>query len=212
MSKIKKIIKYFLFAILIATLGYYSMAVFSLRKKMFNMENEVATITNEQTGGNILGEEEGQPVQSNFYASQNFRSPQISFGGEAITVPAGEQSLTPEIFDMRSELLTTKTDQKVKFMLTWKTNKLCRSSIEYMREGQAEGKIISDDGFGFAHSVSLSPLNYSTSYSYIITAHDKWGNEMKSEKLTFYTGAPKVSIFDLLGGAFKDMFGWANKN
>jgi hypothetical protein len=44
-----------------------------------------------------------------------------------------------------------------------------------------------------------------------VTARDKWGNETKSDKLAFYTGAPNISILDLLGGAFKDMFGWAGK-
>ena len=145
------------------------------------------------------------------YASQNFKTPQITFGGDAITMPSGEQSVAPEILDMRSELLTTKTDQQVKFVLTWKTNKLCLSSIEYMKEGQAEAKTVSEDGYGFVHSVEIAPLNYSTSYSYVVTARDKWGNEIKSDKLAFYTGAPNVSIFDLLGGAFKDMFGWAGK-
>ena len=175
------------------------------------MENEVATITNEQTGGNILGEEEGQPVQSNFYASQNFRAPQITFGGDAITLPSGEQSLTPEILDMRSEVLATKTDQKAKFILAWKTNKLCRSSIEYMKEGQTEGGKVFEDGYGFTHNVEIAPLDYSTSYSYVVTARDKWGNETKSDKLVFYTGMQNISIIDLLAGAFRDMFGWANR-
>ncbi len=211
----KKIIRYIFLIVILVFGGYFTAKYFSLRADQNEKKETVANISNENTPGKVLREEESVSAAdaTGMYTSQNFRSPQISFGKEAITVPAGEQSLAPEIFDMRSELLMTKTDQKVKFMLTWKTNKLCRSSIEYMKEGQAEGKIISDDGFGFTHSVSLEPLNYSTSYSYIITARDKWGNETKSEKLIFYTytGAPRVSILDLIGGAFKDMFGWANK-
>ncbi|HLM84452.1 MAG TPA: fibronectin type III domain-containing protein [Candidatus Bathyarchaeia archaeon] len=186
------------------------MKYFSLRAELNEPKETVANIANENTPGQVLGEE-GSQLPSKMYASENFKTPQITFGGDAITVPAGQQSEAPQILDMHSELLMTKTDQNVKFLLSWKTNKLCQSSIDYIKEGQSQAKTISDEVYGFVHSVQITPLNYSTSYSYTVTARDKWGNEMKSEKLAFYTGAPNVSIFDLLGGAFKDMFGWAGK-
>ena len=207
---LKKIIKIFFLAILLVSLGYSSMKFLSWRAAVNEPKEAAAVISNENTTGKVLGEE-GVQVPTQMYTSQNFRTPQITFGGDAIAMPAGDQSVAPEILDMRSELLTTKTDQQVKFLLTWKTNKLCQSSIEYMKEGQAEGKTVSDDNFGFVHSVEIVPLNYSTSYSYTVTARDKWGTETKSDKLAFYTGAQNVSIFDLLAGAFKDMFGWAGK-
>jgi hypothetical protein len=207
---IKKAIKFFFLAVILVSLGFFSMKFLSWRSSMNETKETVAVISNETTGGKVLGEE-GNQVPTKMYASQNFKTPQISFGGDAIAMQSGEQSNAPEILDLRSELLTTKTDQQVKFLLSWKTNKLCQSSIEYMKEGQAEGKTISDEGYGFVHSVEVAPLNYSTSYSYIVSARDKWGTEMKSDKLAFYTGAPNVSIFDLLAGAFGDMFGWAGK-
>lgn len=193
-------------AIVFVAVGYFLPSFFSAKP----VANEPsATVSNEQSGGKVLAEETSAPVATQFYASQNYRAPQISFGGEAIIVPSGDQSAAPEISDMRSELLITKTDEKVKFLLSWKTNKPCASSIEYGREGQAEPKTVSEDGYGFIHSAEVAPLNYSTSYSYTVVVRDKWGNEIKSDKLSFYTGAPRVSILDLLGGAFKDMFGWA---
>jgi len=210
----KKIIKYIFLAILLIVMGYFSMMFFSLRAKNNNSPEAAVTISNENTpAGKVLGEE-GSALSADatrMYASQNFRTPQITFGGDAITAASGQQANAPEILNMRSELLLTKTDQQVKFVLSWKTNKLCQSSIEYTKEGQAEGKIVTDDSFGFVHSVELAPLNYGTSYSYAVTARDKWGTEIKSDKLAFYTGAQNVSIFDLLGSAFKDMFGWTNK-
>jgi len=206
----KKIIKYILIAIFLVALGYYSVKVISVYLAVNSKKEEMATVKNETTGGKVLGEE-GSQVPSKMYSSENFRTPQISLGGDAIALQSGEDSNAPEIIDLRSELLITKTDQQAKFLLSWKTNKLCRSSIEYMKEGQAEGKFISDDGYGFAHSVEIAPLNYSTSYSYTVTARDKWENETKSDKLAFYSGAPNVSILDILGSAFKDMFGWASK-
>jgi hypothetical protein len=205
--KIGKIIKYILLAVFVIALGYFSAVIFSRPAQ----KETVATISNEQeTSGKVLaGEESNFPPQG--FISQNFHSPQITFGGDAITVPSGQQSIAPEILDLRSELLLVKNDQQVKFLLSWKTNKPCVSSIAYTKEGQAEAKTVSENNYGFIHSVEIAPLSYSTSYSYTVTARDKWGNENQSEKLAFYTGAPNVSIFDLLGGAFKDMFGWAGK-
>ncbi|MFA6193384.1 MAG: hypothetical protein WC726_00775 [Parcubacteria group bacterium] len=208
--KIGKVIKYSTLSVLLVSLGFFSMKFLSWRSSMNETKETVAVISNETTGGKVLGEE-GNQVPTKMFASQNFKTPQITFGGDAIAMPAGQQSVVPEIQDMRSELLMAKTDQQVKFLLTWKTNKLCRSSIEYMKEGQAEGKTVSDEGYGFIHSAEVAPLNYSTSYSYIVTVRDKWGNEMRSDKLAFYTGAQNVSIFDLIAAAFKDMFGWMRK-
>jgi hypothetical protein len=208
---IRKTIKIILLAVFLIALGYFSMNILSFRNSTNGTKETAAIISNENTpSGKVLGEE-GNQVPTKMFASQNFKTPQISFGGDAIAMQSGDQSTAPEIQDLRSELLMTKTDQQVKFLLSWKTSKLCQSSIEYMKEGQTEGKTFSDDGYGFVHSVEVAPLNYSTSYSYTVTARDKWGNEIKSDKLAFYTGAPNVSIFDLLGGAFKDMFGWAGK-
>ena len=207
---IKKAIKIFLLAVILVSLGFFSMKFLSWRSSINEAKETVAVISNENTTGKVLGEE-GDQIPTKMFASQNYKTPQISFGGDAIAIPSGEQSTAPEIQDLRSELLMTKTDQQVKFLLTWKTNKLCRSSIEYMKEGQSDAKTVSEDGYGFIHSVEVAPLNYSTSYSYKVSARDKWGNEIKSDKLAFYTGAQNISILDLIGGAFKDMFGWAGR-
>ncbi|MDD3486969.1 MAG: hypothetical protein PHF35_01150 [Candidatus Moranbacteria bacterium] len=208
--KLKKFSKYALLATIIFSLGYFSPYLYSKYiEKKTNVET--ASISNEQSpSGSVLGEEENQNA-TNSFSSENFRTPHINFGGAAITVPSGQQSLAPEIEDLRSELLMTKTDEEVRFLLSWTTNKPCLSSIEYMREGQTEGKIISEDGYGFVHSAEITKLNYSTSYSYVVNAKDKWGNFAESGKLAFYTGAPNVSIFDLLSDAFGQMFGWAKR-
>ncbi|MFH0930020.1 MAG: hypothetical protein V1814_02095 [Candidatus Moraniibacteriota bacterium] len=202
--KIKKTIKYILLAVFLIYLGYFSMIFFSSR----SVQKEMVIISNENTSGKVLGEEGSV---SQMFSSENFHAPQISFGGEAITFPSGQQALAPEILNLRSELFTTKSDQQAKFLLSWKTSKPCLSSIVFKKEGASDSKIVSEEGYGFIHSAALSPLNFSTTYSYAVTAKDKWGNETQSDKLAFYTGAPNVSIFDLLGGAFKDMFGWAGR-
>ncbi len=212
LKKLKKIIFVSFSSVLLAAVAFAVFVFFDQKSSSrIGQAEPVAVISNEQNGGRVLGEEGSNPVATKFFASQNFRTPQITFGGDAITVPSGEQSAAPEISDMRSQLMMTKGDEKVEFLLSWKTDKPCSSLIEYSREGQTEPKTVSEDGYGFAHSAEIAPLNYSTSYSYTVAARDKWGNVVKSDKLSFYTGAPKVSILDLLGGAFKDMFGWAGR-
>jgi len=210
----KKIIKYIFLPVFIIALGYFSMIFLSLRSADNKTGETVATISNENAEtGKILGEEgsASSADASRMFASDNFRSPQISFGGDAIAVPSGEQAVAPQIANLKSELLMAKSDQKVKFNLSWMTNKPCLSSIDFKKDGEAQGKIVSEDGYGYIHSVTLTPLNFSTTYSYAVTAKDRWGNVAESDRLAFYTGAPNVSIFDLLGNAFKDMFGRTGK-
>jgi hypothetical protein len=210
--KLKKITKYLISTIIIFAFVFFAISFYSSWKKISAVKDEKAAISNEESEtGKVLGEDAEALDQSNIYKSENYHMAEISLGSEAITFPAGQQSETPQISDMRSELVLGKSDQQVKFVLKWKTNKLCQSSIEYAKDGQSQSKTISEDGYGFTHSAEIAPLNFSNSYSYTVTARDKWGNVAKSDKMAFYTGAPNVSIFDLVGGAFKDMFGWANK-
>ena len=190
-------------------IGNSRYSALNLFRSQSNGNNE-ASISNEKNGGKVLGDEANQ-VPSQFFTSQNYHVPEISIGGEAMTMPSGEQALAPQILDLRSELLTTKSDQAVKLAVSWKTSKPCIASVEFMRSGQQSGKIMSEGDYGYIHSAVLAPLSFTTSYAYMITAKDRWGSEIKSEKLAFYTGAPKVSIFDLLGGAFKNLFGWTGR-
>lgn len=208
--KTKKAFKYFFVAILLIFFGYFSTKYFSSRSDNRETKETAVNISNENTPGRVLGEEENQ-IPSQSYSSRNFRSPEISFGGSAITVPSGEQALDPEIVDLRSELLTTKRDGEAKFLISWKTTKPCVSSIAYKKEGETREKMISENDFGYLHSAALSPLAFSTSYSYLVSAKDRWGNVASADKMTFYTGAPNISILDFLVGAFRDMFGWAGR-
>lgn len=219
LKEFRKIIFVFFSAVFLAAATFSVFVYFDKNSSLQSKQKEAAvTISNEQSkAGEVLGEEESQPASpaggapSKFFESQSFRLPVISLGGEAIVYPAGGESKAPEISDLRSELLMSKNEKEVKFLVSWKTNKLCQSSIEFQKGGEASSKSVSEDGYGYVHSAELAPLNFSTTYSYAVTARDKWGNEIKSDKLAFYTGAPSVSIFDLLGGAFKDMFGWAKR-
>lgn len=208
--KIKKYLKIILLSLCVILVGYLSAVLFSVLSERNKIKDTVGVISNEKETGRVLAEEDSAFV-SQFMSSENFRASDLSLGSQALVFPSGRQAIDPEIVDLRSELLTTKGDGEAKFLISWKTTKPCVSSVAYKKEGEAKEKIISENDFGYLHGATLSPLSFSTSYSYQVLAKDKWGNAASAEKSAFYTGAPDVSIFDLLGGAFKDMFGWANK-
>src|SRR4030066_472100 len=107
--KIRKTLKYIFLAVLFVSLGYFLMMfIFPSRS-----EQDSASISNETNKGRVLGETGND---KNNFVSENFRTPQITFGGDAITIPSGQQSLQPEILDLRSEMLATKRDQQINFL------------------------------------------------------------------------------------------------
>ncbi len=141
--------------------------------------------------------------------SENYQIKQVTFGGD-ITIPLDDsQNRNLQIEDVISELLTTRDQEDVKLVVSWKTNKPAISTIDYGKDLNSSKETVKEDSYGFAHSVVLSGLDYSSAYSYRIKANDRWNNEFDSKEFAFYTGAPKVSLVDLLFGAFSDVFSWA---
>ncbi len=84
----------------------------------------------------VLGEEDEETAMADleekeiFLASENFRAKQVTFGGDAL-LPLGEET-NPElkITEVYSELLTTKNQEEIKLLVSWKTNKPARSEVE----------------------------------------------------------------------------------
>lgn len=160
----------------------------------------------------VLGEEtEASGFQEPVSRSENYQIKQVTFGGD-VTIPLDDsQNRKLEIDDVTSELLTTRDQEDVKLVVSWRTNKPATSAIDYGKDLNSSKETVTDDSFGFAHSTVLSGLDYSSAYSYRIKASDRWNNEFDSKEFAFYTGAPKVSLVDLLFGAFSDVFSWAIK-
>jgi hypothetical protein len=143
------------------------------------------------------------------YQSERFRAGEIAIGGEAaLFVP--ETDITPlEIVSVRGEAFTEKGKNGAKLVITWETNKPALSEISYGKGvGQAEG-IIREEGYGTNHSLVIPDLAQSSTYVYVISSKDKWGNETESEPYAVYTGAREISLFELIAGAVGDVFGWA---
>ena len=167
-------------------------------------KNFTTVVLGEETEAE-LGAEENEPV----HKSENYRTKLVTFGGNA-ALPMDED-LALKIKDVRSELLTTRNQKEIKLYVSWKTNKPAVSELKYGKNIEQGGKSIKEDKFGYAHSTILSSLDAASAYTYLIKGRDKWGNEIQSQRFAFYTGAPNVSLLDLLLGAFKDVFGWAMK-
>jgi hypothetical protein len=80
-----------------------------------------------------------------------------------------------------------------------------------MKKGETVSKMIKEKEYSLVHSLVISNLDADSVYSYKIKSFDKWGNNKESDEYVFYTGAPNVSIVDVLGNAVSKLFGWAIK-
>lgn len=160
----------------------------------------------------VLGDEvETNETKEPVLKSENYQIKQVTFGGD-VTIPLDDaQNRELEIEDVTSELLTTTDQEDVKLIISWKTNKAATSTVDYGKDLNSFKEGVEEVGYGFSHSAVLSDLDYSEAYSYRIKVRDRWDNEFDSKEFAFYTGAPKVSLVDLLFGAFSDVFSWAIK-
>lgn len=168
-----------------------------------------------EKGGIVRGEEiikkekeEGR-VLGSISESENFRLKEISFGGVLLASASGE-NIPIEITDIKSEIFSTKDGKHAQILISWKTNKLAISEIEYSSDNK-NFKKLEEDFYGFNHSVVLTKLDLATTYFYRISAKDKWGNKIDSEKYGVYSGSKLVSVFDLIVKAVNETFGWAVK-
>ena len=145
------------------------------------------------------------------YQSENFRVGDIAIGGEAEFLLTEDPPEPIEISAVRGEAFIEKNKQEVKLVLSWKTNKLAKSDVDYSKGvGQAK-KTMSEDDYGLNHSLIIPGLEPASTYVYTITSEDRFGNTAKSDAHAVYTGARTVSLFDLIADAVGDVFGWAVK-
>lgn len=143
------------------------------------------------------------------YESENFRVGEIAIGGElALIVPEDDPSPL-EILSVRGEAFSEKDGSGTKLILTWETNKPAVSDIAYGRGVGSAEAVVREETYGTNHSVIIPGLAQATTYVYVITTRDKWGNEVESAPYAVYTGSREISLFELIAGAVGDVFGWA---
>lgn len=189
--------------ILINLLGF-TFLIFGKGPRGDSIDQLRARVLGEETRFAPLERKEGLSM------SEHYRAPIVIFGGN-VSLPDSLGEVPPKVQQVKSELLTTKNQEEIKLLVSWKTNKPTKSTVEYGRNAQKAEKNIQEEKYGYTHSVVLPSLDAATAYTYKIKARDKWGNEGESDKFAFYTGAPAVSLIDLLLGALRDVFSWAIK-
>jgi len=168
----------------------------------------------EEDGGIVKAAETINPNASQpnggALSSENFKIKEIKFGG-AIAIASAQENPTLEISDVRSEVMKTKGKEEDRLLVRWSTNRLALSTIEYSAMNGNNPKKLTEDSYGFNHSVVLSSLEPGTAYTYFIKGKDRWANEVSSDRYSAYTGSKIISVFDLIVNAIKEVFGWAVK-
>lgn len=145
------------------------------------------------------------------YQSENFRVGEISIGGEAEFLLSEDSPEPLEVSSIRGEAFTEKNKQEVKLVVSWRTNKLAKSTVSYSKGvGQAK-KSIEEEDYSLNHSVIVPGLDQASTYVYDITSKDRFGGEKTSESHAVFTGSRTVSLFDLIANAVGEVFGWAVK-
>jgi cytoskeletal protein RodZ len=142
------------------------------------------------------------------YVSESFKVGDIAIGGEAELILLEDSPEPLTISGVRGESFTEKNNQGVKLVLTWTTNKLAKSVIQYSKAGQ-EKQEIGESDYSFSHSMIIPGLEQASTYIYVINAEDRFGNKISSDSYAVSTGSKTVSLFDLIAGAIGDTFGWA---
>ena len=204
--KIKIII--FIIVILLIIVSFLAIYVFYFSKNSQSDNDVMAKITTPE--GQVLGEE-GDTYQNEF-KSDEYRVPQLNFGGGLTTFyPGLGEPLGPfDIGSVQSEIVRTKDKKELQLVIKWKTERPTACLVTYGKSGGAT-KSAQEEFFAIEHSAVLEKMDSASTYFYTITAKDKLGGEVSSDKYAVYTGAPEVSFLDLLAGAFKSAFSWAVK-
>lgn len=217
-GKIRRHKKILVALFLLIVLGIAGVIVF-LRMRI-PVENDVISATNvvEKTPTSALVQNdiavpsESVPLfGSANYASENFRVGDVAIGGEAEFLLTEDSPEPIAIDSIRGESFVEKNKQEVKLVLSWRTNKLARSTVEYSKGAGQAKKSVSEDDYGLNHSMVIGGLDQASTYVYAVSATDRFGNSIMSESHAVYTGSKTVSLFDLIAGAIGDVFGWAVK-
>jgi len=208
--------KYIFHISLVFFLVSVALAGFVFRDKFFSPNRNSSEDANlvfqkKEMAGKVLGEEEEE--FPNEFEGEKYCAPQLSFGGglTAFYPGIGEPMGPLDIENVQSEIVRTKEKKELQIIVSWRTKRPTKCSVDYAKSGGSP-KSAEEEFFTVDHSAVLGNLESSSTYFFTITAKDKLGGEASSDKFAVYTGAPEVSFFDLLAGAFKDAFGWATKN
>jgi hypothetical protein len=161
----------------------------------------------------VLGESDQSQKNSAPFSSEDFKIEQLALGGEmADQTVVLEDSSPLKIYDVSSEVLSVKDNpNKTYLVVSWKTNKATQNELKYARKGENASKNAKEADFSVIHTLILPDLEPDSVYEYSLVSRDHFGNEKTSDQYMAYSGAPNVSLVDVLQGAAEKVFGWAIK-
>jgi len=163
--------------------------------------------------GAIKGEETEAPLPESakgiVLASENYKAKQVRFGGAVAVL--SDENIPIKITDVKGETFMDKKQEEAELVISWRTNKLAISEVEYYQNNGQNPKKENEKSFGFNHGMIISGLEPATAYIYSIKSRDRWGNETTSDYYAVYTGSKMVSVFELIVQALEETFGWAVK-
>lgn len=214
----------------------YSIKIYSNQKKIemakiaVVRKNPVQVIVNENgydDNGDASGIVKGETTSASdeaakkagiVLASESYKASSVSLGGEII-LASEEENLPLEVTDVKSESFVVDSQDNsqgaaapdVKLVVSWKTNKLAKSTIEYSKNNGQDPKSIDEQSYGFNHSIILASIDPATSYVFQVKARDHWGTEVASDYYGLFTTSKPASVFDLISKQVNDIFGWAIK-
>lgn len=212
----KKFLLIFIFGLILLGVGGY---IFFRQKNNNTQTTETPSSTQNETQGsllslsdNALSENDTEAVATNAeYQSENFRVGDIAIGGEAQFLMNEDTPEPLAITSIRGEAFTEKNKQEVKLVVSWRTNKLAKSTVAYSKGVGQTQKTIEEEDYSLNHSAIIPGLDQASTYVYEIRSSDRFGGTSTSESHAVYTGSRTVSLFDLIANAVSEVFGWAVK-
>ncbi|MFA6048099.1 MAG: hypothetical protein WCV59_00100 [Parcubacteria group bacterium] len=178
-----------------------------------NPEEKVLGIV---AGETTAADTEAQKKSGVVLASENFKAQNVSMG-VGIVLASAEENAPLEITDVKSESFITgkknnaNSQEEVKLVVSWKTNKLAMSELDFSKNNGQDPKVLKENSFGFNHAVVLTGIDPRTSYVYQVKGKDHWGAEVSSDFYGLFTASKPVSVFDLISNQINEIFGWAIK-
>lgn len=140
--------------------------------------------------------------------SENYKISSMNVGGSMMVI-SNEESEILSISNVKSNSFMDGKKGEVKLVVSWETNKLAASELEYAKSDGSSPKAVKESSYGFSHSVIISGLASGTPYIYRVKCKDRWGNADTSDYFGAYTASKQASVIDLIVGEMQKMFGWA---
>lgn len=182
-----------------------------LAKIYSDNQNLETKIFNENTGsGKVAGEQTTQTKSNAVLTSANFKINSINVGGN-ILILSNENNKALQIENIKSDSFADNKKNETSLVVSWQTNKLAISELDYAKNDGQNPETISEDSYGFSHSAVITGLEPRTPYVFQIKSKDRWANEFNSDFFGVYTASKPISVFDLISNAVGDVFGWVIK-